>query len=200
MSGLFEMLMGSLGGDTNRQISRNVGADENATAKVISGALPVLLGALTRNTRDSGGADALTSALDRDHDGSILDDLAGYIGKGDTSDGDGILRHVLGQKRGRVEQGLGKASGLDAGSVARILATIAPVILGALSKQRQRDHLDSSGLAGLLGRENEEASRKAPGTMGLVGTLLDQDGDGTAIDDIFKIGGDLLGGFLGGKK
>ena len=200
MSSMLEMLMGTLGGGAQKQIGRNAGADESATAKVISGALPVLLGALSRNTRDQGGAESLLGALDRDHDGSIMDDLAGYLGKNDTDDGDGILRHMLGEKRARVEQGLGKASGLDTAAVGKILATLAPVVLGALSKQRKEKQLDASGLAALIGQDNDEVTRKAPGTMGLVGSLLDQDGDGQVIDDVFKIGGDLLGGFFGGKK
>jgi hypothetical protein len=200
MSSLLETLMGGLSGGATREISRKVGADEGATSKLISGALPVLIGALTRNTRDSGGAESLASALDRDHDGSLMDDLAGFLGKGPTEDGNAILGHVLGGRRSQVEAGLGRASGVDAGSVAKILAMLAPVVLGALGREKRRNHLDAGGLAGLLGQETDEVERKAPGAMGVVGNLLDTDGDGQVVDDIFKIGGDLLGGFLGGKR
>jgi hypothetical protein len=36
--------------------------------------------------------------------------------------------------------------------------------------------------------------------MGLVGQLLDSDGDGQVADDLAKIGVGLLGKFLGGKR
>ena len=59
----------------------------------------MLVGALARNAQDPSKAGALSNALSRDHDGSVLDDVAGYLGRGDDADGDGILGHVLGGKQ-----------------------------------------------------------------------------------------------------
>jgi len=200
MSSLFETLLATLGGDATREISRKVGADEGATFQVISAALPMLLGAMTKNSGSSDGASALAGALDRDHDGSVLDDVIGFLGKGPSQDGEGILNHVLGGKKPAVEQGLGKMAGLDAGSVGKILTIVAPLIMGGLGREKRSQGLDASGLVNMLGREKEDFGKAQPQAMGLIGNLLDTDDDGQVIDDIFKMGGDLLGGLLSGKK
>jgi hypothetical protein len=57
----------------------------------------------------------------QDHDGSILDNLTGFLGDAQAGPGKGILRHVLGDRRRQVETGLSKTTGLDAGSVGKLL-------------------------------------------------------------------------------
>ena len=199
-SSILEMLMENLSGEPTRQISQKVGGDEQSVSTALSGALPVLLGALNRNAGDSGGAGSLLNALNK-HDGSVLDDIGGFLGQGgDMADGAGILRHTLGQKQGNVEAGISKMSGLDSGSVSQILAMVAPLVMGALGKQQRQQGLDVSGLAGMLGQENQAVGQRAPDAMGLVGSLLDSDGDGQVADDVMEIGGKLLGGLFGNKK
>ena len=66
------------------------------TSKAMAAALPLLLGALSRNASQGDGASSLHQALANDHDGSILDDIGGFLGSGNTSSGNDILGHVLG--------------------------------------------------------------------------------------------------------
>ena len=122
MSSILQQLQQQLGGGVTDQISRQLGTDRSATGQAISAALPVLLGALARNASSTEGADALNGALERDHDGSVLDQLGGFLGQGDSGPGEAILKHVLGARQGRVTQGLGQATGLNAGQIASILA------------------------------------------------------------------------------
>lgn len=198
MSSLLEGLMGQLGGDALGNLASQIGADRNKTQAGVAAALPLLLGALSRNAQDGNGAQALGAALERDHDGSILDDAAGFFGRGDTSTGAGILKHVLGAKTPRVEQGLSKSTGLDAAATGKLLAMLAPMVLGALGKAKQQGGLDASGLAGMLGGERRAMEQKAP-QLGMLGALLDQDGDGDMdLGDITKLGGGLLGKFFKG--
>lgn len=198
---LLDQLTQQLDGDAIRQISRQVGADEGAVSKAVSGGLPMLVSALARNTADQGGAASLLGALDRDHDGSVLDDVMGYLGGGGgASAGAGILKHVLGGNRqAGAESAIGQMSGLDGQKVSQILAILAPMVLGALGRQRQQKNLDAGGLADLLGQEHRRAEKKAPEAMGLVGQLLDSDGDGQVADDLARLGAGMLGKFLGGR-
>ena len=198
---ILDLVTQSLGGGGARQIGDQLGIDEGSAAKAISGALPVLVGALARNTASSEGAGALASALDRDHDGSVLDDLAGFLGGGGAqSTGEGILKHVLGGRRQQVQNGLGQASGLDAGKAGQLLAMLAPIVMGALGKARRGRGLDPDGLGAMLGQERRRIERQEPGLGGLLGNLLDADGDGSVMDDLGKIGGSLLGNLLGGRR
>ncbi len=197
---LVNVLMEQLGGGATRQIGRQLGLDESATSKAIAGALPMVLGGLARNAQQQGGADALLGALDRDHDGSVLDDLGGYVSSGPGRAGDGILGHVFGAKRPTVEAGLGQMSGLDAGKAGELMVMLAPLVMGALGKQRRSQGLDASGLSEMLGREQRGAGGDAGAAMGMVGKLLDRDGDGDFKDDVAKLGAGLLGSLLGGKR
>jgi hypothetical protein len=198
---ILDTLQAQLGEDSIRRISQQVGADPEKTATAVSGALPLLVSALARNTQQGeGGAQSLLGALDRDHDGSILNDVLGFLGQGDTSPGEGILRHVLGSRRPGAEQALGKMSGLDAGKIAQILALLAPLVMGALGRERKKRDLGTGGLADLLGQEKKRAEEVEPEGMGILGKLLDSDRDGQVGDDLTRIGMGLLNNFLGGRR
>jgi len=200
MSSLLDMLSSQLGGSALQQISGKIGADERQTGNAVATALPMLLSALARNSSKPEGAQALSNALTKDHDGSLLDNLGGFLDRPETGPGDGILRHVLGARRQGVERGLSKATGMDAGSIGKLLVTLAPVVMGAIGKTQRQNRLDASGLAGLLGSERAEAERQAPREMGLLGQLLDTDGDGDVdMSDIAKHGVGALGKLLGGR-
>ena len=105
MSTLLSMLTQQLGGDTMKKISSQLGADENATKGAISASLPLLINALSRNASSNDGANALSNALSKDHDSGNLGNLQSFLGNSDTSAGDSILRHVLGEKQGTVQNG-----------------------------------------------------------------------------------------------
>ncbi len=198
---VLDLVTQALGSGGTRQIGQQLGLDEETTAKAVSGALPALMGALARNSASSDGASALAGALDRDHDGSILDDLGGFLGGGGAqSAGEGILKHVLGGKQQQVQQGLGQATGLDAGKIGSLLSMLAPMVMGALAKAQRTQGVDAGGLGSMLGQEQRRMERREPGLGGMLGGLLDQDGDGSVVDDITKIGGSLLGGLLGGRR
>lgn len=196
---ILEQLMGQLGGGAVQQMSKSLGADEAATRKGLGAALPVLLEALQRNAAKPDGAEALDRALERDHDGGILDDLGGFLQSPKTGNGAGILGHVLGNRRGTVEQGLAKSTGLDASAMGGLLEMAAPLVMGALGKKRREGGM-GGGLADLLGQEREAARRREPEATDLLTSLLDQDGDGSIMDDITgKLGKGLLDRFLGGR-
>jgi hypothetical protein len=200
MASIMETLVQSLGGGGLSKLSRSLGTDEKTTESALGAALPVLLGALSKNASDPRGAESLHRALAKDHDGSALDNIGALLDDPSSGPGAGILRHVLGGKQAAVESGIGRASGLDQGSVGKMLAAVAPMVLGALGRQQRQANLDAGGLAGLLGQERQQIEREQPQAMGLLGTMLDTDGDGDVdLGDLAKHGKGLLGKFLGGR-
>jgi hypothetical protein len=74
--------MGQLGGGGITEIARSVGVSGSDVTNVLGGAVPAIMAGLTRNSSSSDGAAGLLGALDRDHDGSVLDDVMGYLGGG----------------------------------------------------------------------------------------------------------------------
>jgi hypothetical protein len=194
MSSVLDIVMQQIQGGGITQMSRSLGLGEDDVTKVVSGAIPALMGSLIRNSASSGGAESLLGALDRDHDGSILDDVTGFLGQSGSVDaGAGILRHALGAKQPTVETALSRSTGVDSASAGKILAMVAPILMGALGKAKRQQGLDVSGLSSLLGQEEEIARKRSPEAVDMVARVLDSDGDGDVMDDVAKLGTSLLG-------
>jgi hypothetical protein len=190
--------MQQLGGGGISEVARSVGLDSTDVTNVLGGAVPAMLAGLTRNSSSSAGAAGLLGALDRDHDGSVLDDVMGYLGGGgDLTSGAGILGHVLGGRQTTVESAVSKSSGVDLASVGKIMAMVAPLIMGALGKAKRQQGLDAAGLAAALGQQERAAREVSPSAVDMFTRMRDRDGDGDSMDDIVKMGSGLLGGLFG---
>ncbi len=189
MSSILETLASALGGAAVNQISQKVQLDSSTTTKIVQAALPLLITALARNSSTPTGANALQQAIAKDHDGSILNDVMGFLGKSEQGPGAGILRHVLGNRQGAVQETLGRTTGVQPGQAGQILEMLAPMVMGALGQKSSSDRLDAGSLTNLLQGEAKQASQAQPDIMGSLLGMLDQDKDGSIIDDV--------GGFLG---
>ena len=78
---------------------------------------------------------------------------------------------------------------------ARGAATM-PLVMGAVGQTQQQQGLNAGGLANLLGGEQQQADSMLGG---LATQLLDQNNDGSIVDDVMKMGSNLLGGLFGRK-
>ena len=108
-----------------------------------------------------------------------------------------MVRHVFGQRRGAVEGGVGRASGLDAGQVGQLLILLAPMVMSALARVKHQRHLDERGLTDVLRRERREIEERTPGlSRGGLRDLLDRDDDGQVGDDIASLGAGLARAFF----
>ena len=173
-------------------ISAQIGADPEKTRTAAKGAVPLLLGALHRNAQRPGGAEALRDALERDHDGSVLDSLGDLVGNPESGQGDAILRHVLGAKQDAAEGAISQFAGLDKGSVAKLLVLLAPMLLGLLGKKQRQEGAGARDLPRIL-RGEEEAARRSGGGLGdLIGGVLGQGQKPGCLG--------LLGGLLGSRR
>ncbi len=184
-----------LGPDTVASMSRQLGSDPNTTSNAIQMALPMLLGGLAKNASAPQGAASLNQALAA-HDGSILDNLGGLLKNPGGSAGGAILGHILGRKRAPVEQGLGKATGMDAQQIGKLLVMLAPIVMGVLGRMKQKEGLDERQIPDVLNQSRAEIDRRTPGAGGL-SSILDSDNDGSIADDLARMGGSVLGGLFG---
>ena len=153
------------------EIGRRIGAEGAQTRSAIHTAVPALLAALSA---DASRGTGLRQALARDHDGSIIDDLGGYLGGTSrlsprTTNGAGILEHTLGERQSSVQQALSSKSGLDMRTIGSLLTLLAPIVMGMLAK-RGTAASGGSGSGGtgfddigdLLNRETDDARTKNP--------------------------------------
>jgi len=196
---LLDMLQNQLAGEPADQIGRQLGTDQAGAQKAIGAALPALMAALAGNATRKDGASSLANALDKKHDGGILDDLPGFLSRGDTKDGEGILKHALGARRPAVESEVAKQTGLDTSAISGLLPLLAPLVMGALGREKRQKGLDVGALVSMLSGEGKRAKEMAPGALGLLGGLLDDEGDGVDAGDLADAGKGLLGKLLGGR-
>ena len=193
MNALTQMLTQQLAGGALSQLSNKIGADSGTTSKAVALAVPLLVSALARNSSTPSGAQDLNQALANDHDGSILDDVKGFLANSESGNGAGILGHVLGEQRSDVENGLAQSTGLDPGAAGQLLETVAPLVMGALGKTQQEQGLDANGLSAFLGGQHQEAQAAAPDVMGMLSSLLDSNKDGSVLDDVGRLAGKFFG-------
>jgi hypothetical protein len=205
MSSLTDDLLRQLQGQPLEQMSSQLGLSQSQTAGAVSAALPLLLGALGRNASQPQGAEALFGALQRDHAGtaggldigSVLGAVLGG-GGGRQTDGAGILGHIFGGRQETAAQGLGQATGLGGGQANTLLKILAPIVLSYLAQRMfsggGQAAASPQALGDVLGQERQRIQQDSS-AGGLLGSVLDQDGDGQlGLGDLLKIGGGLLGG------
>lgn len=183
MMDIFNMLGGM--GQAQQTVGQQLGTNPDQTAAAIEAAVPLLLGALTRNAAQPGGAQALENALNQ-HDGSAL----GLFGQGqvpDMSDGQKILGHVFGNQQTAAANAIGQRAGIDPRLAMQVLSMLAPLVLAYLSRQRQGQ--------GNMGGMNSGAQGGGMDIGSILGGLLGG-GMGGAAGGM----GDVLGGLLGGGQ
>lgn len=73
MSGILDLLNSDIGKTLINGTSKQMGQSKQKTGLALGAALPLILGALKKNSSDSKGASGLMNALNNDkHDGNIL--------------------------------------------------------------------------------------------------------------------------------
>lgn len=213
MAGLIDLLSGDIGKQIISGVAGKVGTSEVETSSVLTSLLPTLVGAMSNNAQTPDGLSGLLGALTGGkHDGGILDNLSGFLGGDDHSDGGNILGHVLGGNQENVQNNLSESTGVGSDKIAMIMKIAAPIIMGYLAKKAMSGGLNSdpaqSGggltdiLGGLLGGGQAQAPAASQSGGGdILTSMLDQDGDGElgigdAISAATKQGG--IGGLFGG--
>ncbi len=181
------------------QLSNQYGLSREDAARVLPQVAPVILGGLKRRAEQQGQNPKV-----------LEEDLLRILrGGGATSPSSAPSAPqtidpsvIFGTKRGQAEQVIAGRMGLSPELTAKVLPMLIPVVLGALSKagnasSPSHTSTPSSGSAG------------SSGPLGGLATILDQNGDGSIMDDLARLSGGaksggclsaLLGGLLGGGK
>ncbi|HRI35104.1 MAG TPA: DUF937 domain-containing protein [Saprospiraceae bacterium] len=204
---LNELFQSQLSGGLLDQLGNIAGIENPQQTETAAHAIfSTLMGAIGTNASTPDGANALNTALERDHDGSILDNLSGFL-SGQTQasnsnmlNGAGILGHILGFKQGNLVNALSQNTNIDSGKILKMMITLAPVILGLLGKAKQQTGADAGGLTNIIGSVLGGQTGGSP-LMGILTSVLDKNNDGNMLDDILGGGiGGMLGGLFGGNK
>ncbi|MEN8222725.1 MAG: DUF937 domain-containing protein [Acidobacteriota bacterium] len=198
MGNFIDDFMGTYGSKVSKDLSKTLGVKKGLLKQIIPQIAPLILGGLKKQKDNNGGNARVDHILNKYGSSDVLNDLSGlFRSKAQDSNPDPGLGGLLGNSGLQASNTLAKKFNIDSGTITKLIPMLAPVILGALTKKRDT----GAGAGG-------------------IGALLDQDGDGSVLDDVAgfllqgglgggsrrkggglggAIGG-ILGGLLGGKK
>lgn len=205
MDNIFNVIQQQLTPEVISALSRQIRTDEDTTKAAAQGAISAIVGALSKNTKNESQASSLLGALDRDHDGSILNDVLGLVvGRAQptntrTVNGLGILDHLLGNKTNNIVAALSEGTGLDFLKSGTLLKTLAPIVMGSLGKARAQNQVNQNNVFDFLNKSVQQAAPERK-ELSIFEKLLDSDGDGNVMDDVAGMGMKMLGGFLKNRR
>lgn len=195
MANLANEVFRHLSDDVIVQLTKQLGGqDPNAVKRASQGVVQLLLDAINKSAQSSN--EGLMGALKRDHDGGILGDLMGVLSgqkraeNPKTTNGTGIVNHLLGKRQLEAAQIIAQMSGLDIFKSGVLMQLIAPVVMGVVGQTQKSSGFDLGGLAKvLMGGQSSQSNNSAPS---IFEKLLDQDGDGSMMDDLLNMGMKIL--------
>ena len=194
---LIDLITGNAGNQVASQAENKFGISKNQIIALLAVAAPLVISYLRKKSQeDPNEAEALNNALDKDHDGSILDNPAQVESR--LQEGGSILDHIFGGQKAQVENQLSQNTGISMDKIGPVLAMLAPLIMGYIGKEKQASGANAGGLGdllgGILGGAQQQAQAQPSSPLNdILGSVLggatQQSGGGL---------GDLLGSVLGG--
>ena len=156
--------------------------------------MPTILNALNKNVATEDGAAALTNAIANDHNGSGLGDLASLAQNALGGEGASILKHILGGSEENVATAVSQNAGIGGGQASQVLQILAPIVLNALGNQSQQagGGINIGSIAGILSNFVGNQQQQAPQNQNLITSLFDRDKDGSVVDDVVGMLGNLF--------
>ncbi len=189
MAGFIDDFMKNYGTEVTSQISSNFNLDKGTVQKLLPELTPLILAGLKNQKDTQGGDERVNHILNKYGDAKVLGDISGLIaGKAREKNTDPNLGGLLGQSGGlQAAQALAGKFNIDAATIMKLIPALSPLILGALSRQR-----DTGGKG-----------------ISAIGALLDASGDGKILENVAGFllkgstgtsakGGSVLGSLLGG--
>ncbi|HEY7444485.1 MAG TPA: DUF937 domain-containing protein [Vicinamibacterales bacterium] len=175
---LVDLISNAQGGAALQEIGSQLGLGPQQTTTALAALVPALAAGFQRNAQSTGGLDGLLSALSNGQHARYLDNPA-VLGRADTiTDGNGILGHVFGSKdvSRQVASRAATQTGLSEDVLKRMLPMVAALIMGAMARQATQG-----------GGRLAQPAASGGGLMGMLGATLDQNRDGSMIDDVIGL-------------
>ena len=210
---LLDMIMSAQNGAAVQQAAAQTGMAPAQAQSAIAALLPAISSALKQNTQSPQGLAGLLGALQKGNHQQYLEQPDVLARPEAVQDGNAILGHLFGSKDvSRAVAGrAAEQTGIDTSMLKKLLPLVATMAMGSLSKQTAAPSMKSqlaglamqqmlgggakaSGLGGLLGgllggarKQQQQAQASHQQGMGMIGKMLDADGDGNMMDDILQM-------------
>jgi len=174
MAGLLDMIINNPA--IIKTIAKQTGIDLNDAGSIIGKLAPILMGGAKSNLESDKRSDGLIKHIESNNYAEMFDKPEESISKGNfTEMGNDILSELTGSKENsrEVAKHVEKETGISSSIIKSILPMLAPMIIGALTKKSATSI------------ENHNSSNNSTsGLEGILSSLIDQDNDGSMIDDV----------------
>jgi hypothetical protein len=186
-----------------KSIARELGVSESQAATGAETLIPAILGGFKKQAQaQPSGLEGLGGLLDQLGGGSLLDNVLSPEAT-DVNRGNDVLGQIFGSKdvSRTVAQNAASRSGLSPSLLQKMLPMLAMLVAGYMAKQpgeaAPQPAQTGGGLGELLGgvlggRAAAPASSPNAAAPGGLGSVLDLNGDGNALDDILRMAGKLI--------
>ena len=173
---ILKLLLGNSGGMIDA-MSQKSGLAANDVEAVISKIAPIFMQKANENFKSDADSSNFLDMIRR----SNLDDMADAPQNISVAEGNKLLGVLTGSKENSraLASDVGSQLGISADSIKTLLPMIAPMIAGMLNNQLKASNLQGSADSGSM--------------MSMLTQFLDQNKDGSIVDDIFRIAGNFFG-------
>lgn len=175
MPGFVEEFMAAMGPEVTKQISKNLGISQAVANQVVPQIIPMIISGLKKQKDEHGGPARVDHILNKYGSASVLDNLGALFSqKAKDETVDPRLGGLLGESGVQATNMIANQFKLNPSVAGKLIPMLAPVVLGYLTRKRDTQGVGSTGIT----------------------ALLDQNGDGSILDDV---AGFLMKGLLGGS-
>ena len=173
---ILKLLLGNSSGMIDA-MSQKSGLAANDVEAVVSKIAPIFMQRANENFKSDADSSNFLDMIRR----SNLDDMADAPQNISVAEGNELLGVLTGSKENSraLASDVGSQLGISADSIKTLLPMIAPMIAGMLNNQLKASNLQDSADSGSM--------------MSMLTQFLDQNKDGSIVDDIFRIAGDFFG-------
>jgi len=173
---ILKLLLGNSSGMIDA-MSQKSGLGTNDVEAVVSKIAPIFMQRANENFKSDADSSNFLEMIRR----SNLDEMADAPQNISVADGNELLGVLTGSKENSraLASDVGSQLGISADSIKALLPMIAPMIAGMLNNQLKASNLQGSADSGSM--------------MSMLTQFLDQNKDGSIVDDIFRIAGNFFG-------
>ena len=160
---------------TNELVSKASGAlgeSEGGISKILSAAVPSLIGSIADKASTSHGAQEVAKMAADQHSSGLLGSLGNFFGGDNSSSmlssGGGIISSLLGGGQGNMLTSLiSNFAGAKSSTVTTLLSMAAPAILGMIGKHTSDNNVPVSSLGSLMSGQKDLAMKALPSGFSL---------------------------------
>lgn len=198
---LLKMLMEAQNGQGLGQLARQIGIDENE-AGGLAGMLGPAISQAAKRRAQTGGVEQVLGQLRGEREAAYLDDPIRAVAPEGQAQGAQFLEQLFGDRQAgdQLAQEAASRTGIDLQMVMKFLPALAAMMQGAMQKNMPdssiENMLQSGGqggagggglmdiVGGLLGGNQRGGAQG--GGLDMLTSMLDADGDGSAMDDVLE--------------